>query len=247
MFLLLSVLMLSVYTAQAQETKKITKEKKIVIIKKDDHGKTVRKEITTEGEGLEAKFNDQEIDSIVNSLLLEMNIENDSDNIQKKVIKITTNGAESEGTDISAKEIMKNIEIDIDDETGEQHIVMKIVSDGKEEMMEWNGSADEVIPTEFEVEVDESYVDVEKLPIPTVSMGVAITEEVKIEEVMPNSAAQSAGLLKGDKILQIDNQIIYSNRGLLEHLCSYQPNQKIKVFVLRNNQRKKIKMTLQAR
>jgi C-terminal processing protease CtpA/Prc len=75
-----------------------------------------------------------------------------------------------------------------------------------------------------------------EFPAPKVRMGVMLDESVVIDGIVEGSVAEAAGLQKGDKILKIDKQVIYSVNGLLEHLTSYDEGDKAKITFERNGE-----------
>lgn len=213
-FLLFSLAMLSVISVQAQNEKKVIKEKEVIIIKKSADG-TVEKKILKDDTNMDIDMN---IDSIIQEEL-----------------------GENMSIDI-------DVEIDEDQEqSGKKRIIIKTMENGKSETIVWEGNIDEDMPEDFEVELDENRVDVEPLPEITVAMGIEINENGKIMGIMNGSAAEKAGLQKGDIIKKIDQQNIYSLRGLFEHLSTYNPGDKVKVTYKRNGKIKKSKLTLQAK
>lgn len=225
-FLFISVAMFTVYNASAQETKKVIKEKKVIIIEKDKNGKTIRKEIIgTDEDDMEIELKDFDVDSLIEVIINEKDVKG-------KVDK---------------KEQTKNIEVKVDTESGEKEVIIRIKNGGEEEIYKFTGEDGDEIPSEYEVEVDETWVDVEELAQPKVSLGVAISGSAKIEAVLENSAAYEAGLQMGDIIKKIDDQIIYSHRGLLEHLTSYKEGDKVLVSYERNKMLSTTELILKAR
>lgn len=88
-------------------------------------------------------------------------------------------------------------------------------------------------------EVSKVVKEVMKEPIklcelPPVRLGVLIAESTIIKEVVEGSPAEESGLKKGDVIKKIDNQIIYSVTGLLEHLSSYKLGDKVLMTIERD-------------
>ncbi len=227
-FLLLSCILFTAISLNAQEKKKVVKEKKIIIVERGEDGKMIKKEYKASDEELK-DIEKMNLDSIISIVVKEVETE---ESTEKKVIK---------------KGMTKDVEVELNSETNEKKVIVKIRDGDTEEVMEWIGEAGEEIPKEFEVEVDESWVDVEELPQPNVSLGVAITEQAKIDAVLENSAAYEAGLKMGDIIKKIDEQIIYSHRGLLEHLTSYKAGDKVIVSYLREGNMRTTELVLKAR
>lgn len=69
-------------------------------------------------------------------------------------------------------------------------------------------------------------------------------EGVKIGSVMPGSAGEKAGLLAGDIIVKLDNDATPDLRTYSDLLKKHQPNDVIKLTVLRNGKSKFVKLTL---
>jgi hypothetical protein len=82
------------------------------------------------------------------------------------------------------------------------------------------------------------------------SLGVMIEDTkngVVVEGFSENSAAEKAGMRRGDVILKVENTYIFSDSGLVESLSPYNPNEKVKVKYLREGKEKSAKVTLKAR
>ncbi|MBK9255191.1 MAG: PDZ domain-containing protein [Saprospiraceae bacterium] len=81
-------------------------------------------------------------------------------------------------------------------------------------------------------------------------LGIAIDDTnygVKIEEIFSGSAAESAGLRRGDILLKVNNSYIFSSTGLLEALNPYNPNDKVKIRYLRDGKEKSATLQLKSR
>ncbi|MEZ4911225.1 MAG: PDZ domain-containing protein [Saprospiraceae bacterium] len=70
---------------------------------------------------------------------------------------------------------------------------------------------------------------------------------VVITEVVEGSAADKAGLRRGDTILKINKTYIFTLNGLLDALNPFNPNDKIKVSYLRDGKEKRVNATLGSR
>jgi S1-C subfamily serine protease len=70
---------------------------------------------------------------------------------------------------------------------------------------------------------------------------------VRVQRVMPSSAAEAAGVLAGDIVVRIDDQIVPDLRGYSAILKSYAPGDEITVTVLRDGERISFKATLTVR
>lgn len=115
-----------------------------------------------------------------------------------------------------------NVEVNDMGVGGKRKIVIKTIKDGKEEIKEIIEDTEEGENTFVWTMENEE----ESMPMPKVSMGVLIAEGTIIEKVVEGSSAAEAGLEKGDKLIKIDQQVIYSVNGLLEHLSSFSENDK---------------------
>ncbi len=135
---------------------------------------------------------------------------------------------EDEGVD----SLRVNVEVNEIENGQKRKIVVKTIKDGKEEVKEIIEDVEEG-DNSFTWIMNEEESD---LPSPKVSMGVMIAEGTIIENVIEGSSAANAGLQKGDKLLKIDSQVIYSVNGLLEHLSSFKDGDKAIVTVERNGQ-----------
>jgi len=77
-----------------------------------------------------------------------------------------------------------------------------------------------------------------------VTLGKTVDEGVELESVKSNSAAEKAGLEKGDIITAIDNQAVKSKADLLEVLEDKKPNETVDITYLRNNKIEETKVVL---
>ena len=76
--------------------------------------------------------------------------------------------------------------------------------------------------------------------------GVQVTNTNQIGEVLPNGAAQTAGLKENDKILEINGNAIHS-WGDLTATITENPGKKLNVEVERNGQKQTLSVTPGAR
>lgn len=218
-FLLFSILTLSVLSAQAQENSNRSTTK------------TIEKEVVINNGGKKEKYSEksiivlesldhEEIDHQVDSLIQNLNLKGD--------------GTENVNVEISiGNDGMKTITIESTTVLNPEEFTRLHKREGTSEAGQG-----------FEVEIDENRVDVEPLPKTTVSLGVEIDERKKIVSVQKGSAAEKAGLKKGDIIEKIDKQMIYSIHGLLEHLGSYQADDQVKLTYKRSGKTKTTKLKL---
>ncbi|NUM31318.1 MAG: Do family serine endopeptidase [Bacteroidetes bacterium] len=70
---------------------------------------------------------------------------------------------------------------------------------------------------------------------------------VFIPEVVEGSAADKAGLKKGDVILKINDVEVNSSSNLQEQISRYYPGDKVKLLIKRNNTNKEIEVTLRSK
>lgn len=70
-------------------------------------------------------------------------------------------------------------------------------------------------------------------------------EGVKIEQVLPGSAADKAGLLAGDLILTVNEVELYNAADLKNQIRQYQPDDEITLTIMRNAERKQLTAILQ--
>ena len=86
------------------------------------------------------------------------------------------------------------------------------------------------------------YVDVEKEKGNEVDLGTM--EGIYVAEIVPESAAEDAGLKKGDVITQIDGQKVTQFGELTGIIAQKRPGDKIKVTYLRDKKKKEVELTL---
>ena len=83
-----------------------------------------------------------------------------------------------------------------------------------------------------------------------VSLGVMIENTdsgVVVTDIVPGSAAESAGLRRGDTILKINDKYIFTINGLLEALNPFNPDEKVKIKYIREGKEKSGSGKLKAR
>ncbi len=86
------------------------------------------------------------------------------------------------------------------------------------------------------------YVDAEKEKGNEVDLGTM--EGIYVAEIVPESAAEDAGLKKGDVITQIDGQKVTQFGELTGIIAQKRPGDKIKVTYLRDKKKKEVELTL---
>ncbi len=72
-------------------------------------------------------------------------------------------------------------------------------------------------------------------------------EGVLVTEILPGSAAEKAGIRRGDVVLKVNQTYIFTGNTLLKALHPYNPGEKVKVRCLRNGKEVSIKAVLQKR
>ena len=83
-----------------------------------------------------------------------------------------------------------------------------------------------------------------------VSLGVMIENTdsgVVVTDIVPGSAAESAGLRRGDTILKINDKYIFTINGLLEALNPFNPDERVKIKYIREGKEKSGSGKLKAR
>ena len=147
----------------------------------------------------------------------------DSDDVEILMNELNGNGKDS---------IQVHVDMTDEGKSGSSKVIVKTIKDGKEEITEIMGNgSDENSTFIWKMDGEDDI-----LPKPTVSMGIMIANPAIVEEVVEGSAAENAGLKKGDKILKLDEQVIYSYNGLLEHLTSYSAGDKAIVTIDREGE-----------
>ena len=173
----------------------------------------------------------------------------DGKDVQKRIIK-----KEFSGVDMSDKQIdsliqsimkdangsVEDIDIDIKKINGKENKIIKIVTKGDKSSAIKEGDGIFVLDLEDEM-IDEEF------PKTKVRMGIMLGESVKILELIKDGPADKAGFKEGDKIQKIDQQIIYSYRGLMEHLSSFNPGDRVSVEIIRGGNKTILNMTLDAK
>jgi len=95
--------------------------------------------------------------------------------------------------------------------------------------------------------VERGYLGVTIMPVDDViakQSGLKATTGVIIESVMEGTAAEKAGLQRGDIIMEFSGQKIDSIEKLQSIVASSQPSKKIKTLIVRNGEKKTIEILL---
>ncbi len=75
------------------------------------------------------------------------------------------------------------------------------------------------------------------------AVGTNDNNGVNVDEVFKGSAADKAGLEKGDVILKLNDKYIFSEEALFETLAGFKEGEKISVTVIRGNKEKTMNLT----
>ena len=93
-----------------------------------------------------------------------------------------------------------------------------------------------------------------EIPMPrregTAWLGVAfqmVDEGAMITLVIPESAAEAAGLVEGDIITEVDGRPVTESRPLDEHIARYRPGDRVELTVLRDGRERDVSVRLGAR
>lgn len=77
--------------------------------------------------------------------------------------------------------------------------------------------------------------------------GIKDIKGVFVPDVVEGSAADKAGIKKGDVILKINDIDVNSSSNLQEQVSRYYPGDKVKLLISRNNSKKEIEVTLRSK
>ena len=254
LILLVGIFLIGMTPSQAQTTKEV---KKVIIKKKvDKDGKVSVETIEAEGDEADALIKKMKEDGELEGIDIEMDG-------NKKVVKKTMKKGnvqiiKSKGADKEMK-MEKEIKVKVTaDGDGEEKIYVIKIDDGDgEKVMEWKGDGE--MPEEMkkhlkdgnmEIHMDEDHEggehsvmvfvgeEDEDMPEVNVRMGVELSpskSNVKVMNVMADSAAEKAGLKSGDIITEIDGFHIGNYKNLMERLSQHKAGDKISVRYIRDN------------
>jgi hypothetical protein len=217
----------------------INAQKTIIIKKNDDLSKSIdndgKKIIITKSiensdeEGLPDMDKDGEY------LTVEKNINNGKEESMYKLTKVKNGKKEVIMWDgqgempISIKDKMKNFEI----KTSSEGIVKTITLDELDEEGQLNNNKKTVRSRQIKKEkISKSNLDEGKVQLGI--MLIDVGEGVVVEEVFKGSVADKAGMMKGDKILKINGDYIFSNRQLINKIEEFKADQKVDFIILRD-------------
>lgn len=74
--------------------------------------------------------------------------------------------------------------------------------------------------------------------------GLSVTAGAFVADYLPNSAAEAAGIKKGDVIVQVDDVVVNSTPQLMESVSRKRPGEVVEVVVDRKGKREKFQVTL---
>lgn len=255
--LLIIALALSFNALAFGQTKEVTT---ITVDKKDGQGQISKNVMVVSGE---------EGDKILSELKEDPNVV--SINVDRSISSSSHKTTKCNGDN---KEIEVHVN-SLGGGSNKQIKVIKII-DGKQEVIEWDGNGEipeniqEILDGE---DIDIMVLDDDNLSLPKKGREVRVfeiekekayytssnknnarlgvhTEEtidgVMIESFTSGSAAEKAGLRRGDIITKIDKKHIATIPGLIKALSPYNPGDKIKVKYMRDGKEKKAKVKLTA-
>lgn len=255
--LLLGLLMLfGVSTIFAQQKEK----KKIVIVKEmiDKDGKKTVKKIVKENDETE----EFEIDGENGQITIKIE---DGGTDEEEMIIIHNNGKDNVKI-MKGDALFENINVNVNEVDGEKEVQIRIINkDGEEEVIEWKGDGE--IPAEIREKMNIEILgmdDMEKDGIfffheggkNSGFLGVQmesekgsdeVTDGVEIEKVIENSAAEEAGLEKGDILKKVNGKDIKKMGDVISALDDTKAGDKVEVVYKRNGKTKSTTATLKER
>ncbi|WP_254512525.1 S1C family serine protease [Anatilimnocola floriformis] len=90
-------------------------------------------------------------------------------------------------------------------------------------------------------------VGARKIAAPSGAMGVQLDQKddvARIEKVMPDSAAERAGVLAGDTVLKVNEKEIKGRQNLIETVRNFMPGERINLLVKRGDKEMTLTVTL---
>lgn len=241
----------------------------ITVDKKID-GKIVQEVIVIEGDGADEKLKELEKDKSVVNINVEKRVEMRSDDPDSEEVKKMRKEIEVEireiekvtGKNADRREENVQIEITANDKKEIKKYKVKIIEDGKEEVIEWNGEGEMpsemkkvmdgtevIINTKDELKVnrfkivnsDEVMIE-ERILLEKNNnrgqIGVMITDAeggVEISEFTENSMAKSAGLELGDIIIGVNEKRVINIQALVDTLTPFKPGDKVSINFTRGD------------
>lgn len=278
MFTSFCLILTLVLTAQTKMTNTTT-----ITVDKNVDGKITQEVFVIEGEGADEKLKELEKDKSVVNINVEKRVEMISDDPNAKDVQEMRKEVEVEiealekatGTKADKREENVEIEVTANDNEEIKKYKVKIIENGKEEVIEWNGEGEMpdqmkkvmdqtevIIKTEGdgnakqfritnaeEMGIDESEVIV-KRNLNRGQIGVMISDTkggVQILSFPENSTAKAAGLLIGDVITGVNDKVISSMQGLVDALTPYKPGDVVSINFVRGDRMMKKDVTMAKR
>lgn len=255
--LLLGLLMLfGVSTIFAQQKEK----KKIVIVKEmiDKDGKKTVKKIVKENDETE----EFEIDGENGQITIKIE---DGGTDEEEMIIIHNNGKDNVKI-MKGDALFENINVNVNEVDGEKEVQIRIINkDGEEEVIEWKGDGE--IPAEIREKMNIEILSMDDMEKDGIFffheggknsgfLGVQmesekgsdeVTDGVEIEKVIENSAAEEAGLEKGDILKKVNGKDIKKMGDVISALDDTKAGDKVEVVYKRNGKTKSTTATLKER
>lgn len=247
---LMTLLLVNFSFAQSDENRQV----KIVIVEEEEvNGKVTRTEKTLTGDDA-IKYmeeNKEELGEDIN-IEIEESLDLKQEKDGSKEIKIVSkrNGEDKvmvwdgEGEmPAEMKDMIEDIDIDIDEISGEKKIQIK--TRGGDRPMNDGDKMKKIERPEFKLKNGEDFGI--KDDSNKARLGVKIKESdnaVYVEEVIPGSPAEKAGIAAGDQLVKVDDTEIDSIRRLLAEMDTLNKGDKINVVVKVGSKEKKIKVQL---
>ncbi len=263
LLLVFAALLPGLLTAQDEPKKG---RQKIVIIKKsvDEDGNKVVEKIVREGEEGEVLEWEGENGEVIIRL-------GDGD-VEWRGLEDMDIDIDVEGLDMELEERLENIDVELEELDGLKNLRIRIEPGG--EVIEWQGLGD--LPEELEERLESRGLHFKSLdgeeftfstPPNRAMLGVQVgqtrelinengeTEEVDVPEgegaavlnVFEGSAAEEAGIRKGDIITTIDGRPVGNYEGLVKALGDKAPGDKVSVGLSREGRPMTVEATLQGR
>ena len=245
--------------------------KKLIKIKKDNSGQEKLIEFELEGDKIS-----EDVQKILDENGLDLKFSNRGEGEEKFIMiseKLNDMDFEIDGVSSDIQKVLKENNIDWNDltsEGGQKKIIKIKTNDGEEdEITEYELEGDE-IPEDIQKILDENGIDLDELKADTGDksvkkvikirkeersskkgqLGVLIENHpdgILVTEVMEDSGAEDAGLLKGDIITSVNDVKVTTLQGLVEEIKSFTANEVVKIDFIRNNENHSKEVVLKER
>ena len=86
-----------------------------------------------------------------------------------------------------------------------------------------------------------------KIPAPSGALGIQLDNDegvARIMQIVPDSAAEKAGLEVGDKVTKVNSKVVKGRQELVDTIRSYMPGEKVQLLVIRAKEELSIEATL---